>query len=153
MTRPNPPIPPNPPDTGTPLPGPPPPRDPGSHYPGPAPVQSCGSELNVNPDQLQVVADQYVALQARTAAIGPLAAEEVQRVIATHGAMGYPVAVGVVSSLTHAQGDVEAKAADFGAYSRRFTEHAATYRAHDLAGAAQLSGIDTGSAGGAVRSV
>jgi hypothetical protein len=157
MTTPNPPIPPTPADTGTPLPGPPPPRDPGSRYLGPAPVQSCGAELRVNPDQLQVVADQYTALQARTTVIGPVATDEVQRIIATHGVMGYPVAVGVVSALAHAHAAVAAKAADFGTYSRRFTEHAATYRAQDLAGAAHFRGIDTGSAadatGGAARAV
>ncbi len=39
------------------------------------------------------------------------------RIIASHGPMGYPVAVGVVTGMARRQAALEAKAADFGQYS------------------------------------
>ena len=89
------------------------------------------AHLNVNPADLLHVADLYTELQTRAAAIGPQAVEEVQRVIASHGAMGYPVAVGIVTNLARKQAALNTKAADFGHYSQRFTEHAATYTSQD----------------------
>ena len=87
--------------------------------------------LDVNTAGLYHAADQYSELQTAAAAIGPQAVDEVNRIIATHGAMGYPVAVGVVAGLARRQVRVEAKAADFGAYATRLQEHAATYQASD----------------------
>jgi len=85
------------------------------------------ARLDVNPADLQRAAENYAELQARATALGPHAAEEVQRIIATHGAIGYPLAVGVVAGLAQRQAALDAKAADFATYSQRFTEHAAAY--------------------------
>ncbi|AGB27277.1 Protein of unknown function (DUF2580) (plasmid) [Mycobacterium sp. JS623] len=93
------------------------------------------AHLDVNPADLLRAADNYAELQLRAAAIGPKAVEEVQRIIATHGPMGYPLAVGVVAGLARRQAALDAKAANFGQYSQRFTEHAAAYRDQDLQGA------------------
>lgn len=95
-----------------------------------------GNQLDVRPADLINVAGQYADLARQASAIGPLAVEEVNRIIASHGAMGYPVAVGVVASLARKQALVEAKVVDFGMYADRFSEHAATYRDQDSAGAA-----------------
>lgn len=57
------------------------------------------SKLDVNPADLRNVADQYTQLQMAAASIGPQAVDEVNRIIASHGPMGYPVAVGVVAGL------------------------------------------------------
>lgn len=91
--------------------------------------------LDVNPADLNTVADQYAQLQAAAASIGPQAVDEVNRIIASHGQMGYPVAVGVVAGLARRQSQLEGKAADFGVYATRFNEHAAAYRSGDLDGA------------------
>ena len=98
-------------------------------------------KLDVNPADLHNVADQYAELQTAAAAIGPQAVDEVNRIIATHGAMGYPVAVGVVAGLARRQARVEGKAADFGVYAARFREHAATYQTGDLEGAARYQSV------------
>lgn len=103
--------------------------------------------LNVNPADLHKAADDYAELRARAAAIGPQAVDEVNRIIATHGVMGYPVAVGVVAGLARRQAQVEAKAAQFGVYSERFTEHGATYVSEDKAGAARMGGMEFESVG------
>lgn len=95
-----------------------------------------GSYLDVTPADLINTADQYADLQRQAAAIGPHAVGAVNQVIATHGAIGYPVAVGVVMGLAPRQAQVEMKAAQFGVYSARFTEHAAAYQGQDSAGAA-----------------
>ena len=94
------------------------------------------NKLDVNPADLNNVANQYADLQRQAAAIGPAAVDEVNRIIATHGAMGYPVAVGVVAGLAQKQAAMEAKTAQWGVYADRFNEHAATYRGQDAAGAA-----------------
>ena len=91
-------------------------------------------QVRVNPADLNNAAEQYAQLQMAAAAIGPQAVDEVQRIIASHGAMGYPVAVGVVTGLARRQAQVEGKAADFGLYTERLNEHAATYRDQDRAG-------------------
>lgn len=93
------------------------------------------AHLNVNPADLLRAADDYAELQTRAAAIGPQAVEEVQRIITTHGPMGYPVAVGIVAGLARRQAVLDAKAAQFGQYSQRFGEHAAGYVAQDERGA------------------
>uniref|UniRef100_A0A5Q5BTI6 Uncharacterized protein n=2 Tax=unclassified Mycobacterium TaxID=2642494 RepID=A0A5Q5BTI6_MYCSS len=100
------------------------------------PAAAGGNKLDVNPADLNNVADQYRELQMRAAAIGPQAVEEVNRIIASHGAMGYPVAVGVVAGLARRQARLEAKANDFGVYAGRFDEHAAAYKAQDHDGVA-----------------
>jgi Excreted virulence factor EspC, type VII ESX diderm len=110
------------------------------------PDQGGHGQLNVNPADLNNVADQYAELAARATAISPQAVVEVQRITATHGAMGHPVAVGIATSLARRQSAVEAKAAQFGVYSDRFNEHAAAYMTGDADGAAMISGIDFDSA-------
>lgn len=100
------------------------------------------SQLNVNLADLAGVADQYQALQQQAAALSPRALEEVQRIAETHGPMGYPVAVGVVARLARDYGRVDAKAADFGAHSQRFTEHAATYADEDARAAQRYEALD-----------
>lgn len=100
------------------------------------------SHLNVNPADLHKAADEYTHLQACAARITPQAVEEVNRIIATHGLMGYPAAVGIVAGLARREAKVAAKAAEFGQYAQRFTEHAATYRGEDAAGAGRMSGVD-----------
>lgn len=71
-------------------------------------------DLNVEPADLTRVAGEYSGLQTAAASIGPLAVDEVSRIIASHGPMGYPVVVGVVTAMAHRQAALEAKAADFG---------------------------------------
>lgn len=95
-----------------------------------------GNKLDVNPADLTNAAGEYADLQRQAAAIGPQALEEVNRIIATHGAMGYPVAVGVVAGLARKQARMDAQIAQFGVYSERFTEHRAAYEGQDSAGAA-----------------
>lgn len=95
-----------------------------------------GSKLDVMPADLIRVADQYADLQRQAAALGPQAADEVNQIIATHGAIGYSVAVGVVVGLAPKQAQVEAKSAQFGVYSARFAGHAAAYQGQDSAGVA-----------------
>ena len=80
-------------------------------------------------------------MQTAAAAIGPQAVDEVNRIIATHGAMGYPVAVGVVAGLARRQAQVEGKAVAFGRYAERFNEHAATYISQDQDGAGGYRGV------------
>jgi hypothetical protein len=98
-------------------------------------------KLDVNPADLNNVAGQYAELQTAAAAIGPQAVDEVNRIIASHGAMGYPVAVGVVAGLARRQAQVEGKAADFGRYAERFNEHAAAYQSGDLEGATRYQAV------------
>ena len=93
------------------------------------------SHVQVNPADLNNAAEQYAQLQMAAAAISPQAVDEVHRIIATHGPMGYPVAVGVVAGLARRQAKVEGKAADFGVYATRLNEHAATYADQDQTGA------------------
>ena len=109
--------------------------------------------MRVNPADLNNAAEQYTELQMAAAAISPQAVDEVNRIIATHGPMGYPVAVGVVAGLARRQAKVEGKAADFGVYATRLNEHAATYVDQDQAGArgygetAQFTSMRSQSAG------
>ena len=91
--------------------------------------------LDVNPADLYQAADDYTELAARVAAISPRAAEELQRIIATHGVMGYPAAVGIAANLTAQEAALTGKAADFTRHAERFTEHAATYVTTDAQGA------------------
>jgi hypothetical protein len=111
------------------------------------PDQTAGNgdgHLNVNPADLRQAADNYAELQARAAAISPQAVEEVNRIIATHGPMGYPAAVGIVTGLARREAQLAAKSADFGQYSERFNEHAATYVGEDAEGAARIQAADPG---------
>ncbi|OOK65260.1 hypothetical protein BZL29_7699 [Mycobacterium kansasii] len=95
-------------------------------------------ELNVNPADLERFANAYSELAQRTAQISPQAATEVQRVMQTHGPMGYPTALGIAAGLAKAEGPVQAKVADFNNYAQRFTEHSATYTKADQTGAQEL---------------
>ncbi|HYB34869.1 MAG TPA: type VII secretion target [Mycobacterium sp.] len=99
------------------------------------------SDLNVNPADLHQAAGDCAELAARAAPISPQAVDQVNRVIATHGPTGYPVAVGIVAGLVSREARVTGKAADFTAYSQRFTVHAATYRGVD---AKEARRYDTG---------
>ncbi len=115
------------------------PEAPGSTHPaafhnGDDAGQGSG-KLDVNPADLNNAADQYAQLQAAAAAISPQAVDEVNRIIASHGPMGYPVAVGVVAGLARRQAQLAGKAADFGVYATRFNEHAAAYQTGDSEGA------------------
>lgn len=89
------------------------------------------AELNVNPADLLRFADAYSDLATRAAQISPQAAAEVQRIAASHGPMGYPAAVGIVTGLVSAEGPLQAKVDAFGTHAQRLTEHAATYTATD----------------------
>lgn len=97
--------------------------------------------LNVNPGDLHNVAERYVELQQRLASISPLAVEEATRISESHGPMGFPVAVGIISALARREARLASKSADFGSYAQRFNEHAATYTGQDAAGAAGFNGV------------
>ena len=98
------------------------------------------AHLNVHLADLLKAADDYTELAARAALISPQAAAEVTRIIETHGAMGYPVAVGIVTGLAPREAQVAAKVADFGRCAKRFTEHAATYHNTDTDGGSGMAG-------------
>ncbi|WGI35970.1 type VII secretion target (plasmid) [Mycolicibacterium aubagnense] len=104
-------------------------------------TNSGPGQLNVNPADLLKTADSYTELANRVAAMSPRVADEVQRVVATHGPMGYPVAVGILRGMVPADQAATAKAADFGKHAERFTEHAAAYSSRDAEGAANYAGI------------
>ncbi|MCH9731970.1 MAG: hypothetical protein K0U84_20230 [Actinomycetia bacterium] len=104
-----------------------------------SPAGAGGRHLDVVPADLTNAAHQYEQLQIRAAAISPQAVDEVTRVIASHGSMGYPVALGVLAGLARRQAVLENKALDFGVYAQRLTEHGATYRDQDHAGAGAFS--------------
>ena len=88
-------------------------------------------KLDVDVAGLHHAAGSYRQLQEAARMISPQVVDEVDRIIATHGVMGYPVAVGVVAGLARRQGRLETKAAEFGLYADRFEEHAATYESED----------------------
>ncbi|BBY55966.1 hypothetical protein H7J07_02265 [Mycobacterium koreense] len=96
--------------------------------------------LQVNPADLLRVADVYNELALRTAALGPRAAEELHGVLATHGTMGFPVAVGIAAGLTPHEDALTVKAADFQRDAELFTEHADAYQDEDRAAADRLRG-------------
>jgi len=98
------------------------------------------AHLNVHLADLLKAGNDYAELAARAALISPQAVAEVTRIIETHGAMGYPAAVGIVAGLAPREAQVAAKAADFGRYAQRFTEHAATYQGTDSDGASRMAG-------------
>lgn len=106
------------------------------------PASSGAHGLDVNPEDLTKVSDEYSQLAAQAAQFGPKAVEEVQRVIATHGAMGYPLAVGIVTRLAKAEARVTAKSRDFVGHSEKFAEHAHTYRTGDHEDATRLGDLD-----------
>ncbi|MEY8019145.1 type VII secretion target [Mycobacterium servetii] len=99
------------------------------------------AHLNVNPADLAGAAEEYTQLAAAAAVISPRAAEEISRIIATHGVMGYPVAVGILTGLAPREAKVNAKAAAFTSYAQRFSEHAASYISGDADAADGLRGI------------
>lgn len=100
------------------------------------------AELNVRPADLLEIADQYGDLAQRCAVITPRAVEEVNRILETHGPMGFPVAVGIAAGLGSREPQVAAKAAEFTEYATRFTEHAATYTSQDQAFAGRIEQVD-----------
>jgi hypothetical protein len=89
------------------------------------------AELDANPADLQRAAQNYAELHASATTLGPHAVDEVQRIIATHGPIGYPLAIGVVAGLARRQAALNAKANDFATYNQRLTEHAAAYQDQD----------------------
>lgn len=78
----------------------------------------------------------------RRGLVGAQAVDEVHRIIASHGLIGYPVAVGVVTGLARRQAALQSKAADFEQYSERFLEHAAAYHDGDHQGAEHFQALD-----------
>lgn len=92
-------------------------------------------ELNVTPADLLTVADRYAEASQRTAALSPRAADTLRQVIATHGVMGFPVALGIAAGLSSQEPALNRKTAEFLENSQRFTEHANTYAAQDRANA------------------
>lgn len=100
------------------------------------------AELDVNPADLVRFADAYSELAQRAAQISPQAADEVQKVIDTHGPMGYPTAVGIAAGLAKAEAPVQAKVADFNTYAQRFNEHADTYTQVDGQDAQRVKALD-----------
>lgn len=106
-----------------------------------APHGTGQGQLNVETGDLHHAADQYLQLQAAATVIGPQAVAEVQRIIDSHGAMGYPVAVGVLTNLARREVALAKKTTDFGVYAERFNEHAATYLDQDQAGARDISNV------------
>lgn len=99
-------------------------------------------ELDVNPADLIHIADDYNRLAAQLQTIAPQAAEQVRQIIATHGPMGYPAAVGIATGLAAQEGRIASKAQDFGQYSQRFTEHAATFSTENAELARRFKAID-----------
>lgn len=100
--------------------------------------------LNVNPADLVALSQDYSQLALKIAELCPATAVEVQRIIDTHGAMGYPVALGVVAGLARREPAIATLLAAFGAYSERFVEHASTYVSQDTAAASSYSEADFG---------
>lgn len=98
-------------------------------------------EVNVTPASLLQTADAYNALATRATLIFPQAVTEIQRVIESHGPIGYPTAVGITAGLAVREGPLNAKINDFATYSQRFTEHAATYAREDNRAATRLKNI------------
>ena len=93
--------------------------------------ESPVAKLDVNLADLLLKAQQYTDLSSRTADIVPRAVAEVQRVLDTHGPMGYPAALGIATGLEGRGEDVVAKAVDFTGHSTRLSEHGATYQGED----------------------
>ncbi|KEF94916.1 hypothetical protein K883_05340 [Mycobacterium sp. TKK-01-0059] len=100
------------------------------------------AELDVNPADLVRFAGAYSELAQRAAQISPQAVDEVQKVIDTHGPMGYPTAVGIAAGLAKAEVPVQAKVADFNTYAQRLTEHADTYTRVDGQDAQRVKALD-----------
>lgn len=97
--------------------------------------------LNVNPADLQNVAERYTELVQRLASISPQAVDETTRISQSHGPMGYPVALGIISALARREAKLDSKSADFQTYAQRFTEHAAAYLGQDTAGASGYNAV------------
>ena len=98
------------------------------------------SKLDVTPADLRRVADDYTELAARAATMSPEAADQIRAIADTHGAAGWPVAVGIAARLARHDAAVTKKIGDFGAYAQRLTSHAATYSAQDSSAAATYPG-------------
>ena len=98
-------------------------------------------QLNVNPADLLKAPDDYTDLAARAALLSPQALAEVNRVVDTHGPMGYPAAVGIAAGLATRDAPVHAKAHQFVQYAQRLTGHALTYAGEDTAAEARLNAL------------
>lgn len=98
--------------------------------------------LDVNLADLLKASENYSDLAVRTSDIAPKAAAEVERVMSTHGPMGYPAATGIATGVAARQTPVVAKAADFVGHSTRFSEHSATYQTEDQAAAGRIQAVD-----------
>lgn len=106
-----------------------------------ATTSAASGALNVNPADLIQAAAGYEELALRAQMISPRVVEQVQQVIATHGAMGYSTALGIVAGLISKAAKVDAKTADFVQYGQRLTEHAAAYTTGDSAMADKVSSV------------
>ncbi|MFV8169761.1 type VII secretion target [Mycobacterium sp. DBP42] len=106
-----------------------------------ATTSAASGALNVNPADLTAAAGGYEELAQRAQMISPQAVDLVQKVIATHGPMGYSTAIGIIAGLLAKVEKVEAKSADFVLYAQRLTEHGVSYRSGDGAMADGLSSI------------
>ena len=98
--------------------------------------------LDVNLADLLKISASYSELATRVAGIAPQVAAEVERVMSTHGPMGYPAATGIATGVGARQTPVVAKAADFVGHSTRFAEHSGTYQREDQAAAGRISALD-----------
>lgn len=98
-------------------------------------------QLNVNPADLYRAADDYAELAARTAQLPALARAEIQRIAASHGAMGFPAVLGIAAGMAARECAVAAKAARFDQYAETFTGHAAAYIDQDRAAAATFDAL------------
>lgn len=111
-----------------------------------ATTSAASGALNVNPADLIAAAGGYEALALRAQTISPQAVELVQKVIATHGPMGYSTAIGIIVGLLAKVEKVEGKSADFVQYGQRLTEHSVSYRSGDGTMADGISSIQIPSA-------
>ncbi|WP_255799658.1 type VII secretion target [Mycobacteroides abscessus] len=105
------------------------------------PADAAGNKLDVNPADLDAVAARYGELGTEMSTLPARGIEQINQVIATHGVMGYPVAVGMAAGMVKADEKLAAKIKDFvDHHQRTFIEHAATYRATDAGGASEIAG-------------
>lgn len=115
-------------------------QDAGKHHPANGSGDGAG-HLDVRPEDLLNAADDYSQLAAQLKTLSPQAAAEVQRIIDTHGPMGYPAALGIAQSLAAHEGKIDAKSGDLLRNAQRLTEHARAYSGQDADLAADFGDI------------
>lgn len=98
--------------------------------------------LDVNPADLLKVADGYAEHATRMGQVPPRLAEQLERVAATHGPMGFPAAFAIGQGIAAKAPEVAAKGADFVQYSQNFATHSGTYVSEDQAGAGRIQAVD-----------